>query len=174
MSAQHAGRAGQTAERPERKSVFSNDLVERIEKTTLRYPDRKAALIPALNMIQRELGYLNRDAVRFVAKQLSVPESEVYGTASFYSLLGWQPTGRHVIHVCHNLSCSLLGAESLIEHLEKKLGVGEGEITPDGRFSYARIECIGRCDGAPAILIDDDYHGNLTPESIEQILEQYT
>jgi NADH-quinone oxidoreductase subunit E len=79
-----------------------------------------------------------------------------------------------VIAICHNLTCTLLGAEPLIEHLEKKLGVAEGEVTPDGRFSYHRIECIGRCDGAPAMLVDDDYHGDLTPEKIEAVLEKYS
>jgi NADH-quinone oxidoreductase subunit E len=102
-----------------------------------------------------------------------VPETDVYGTATFYSLMRREPCGRHVISICHNLTCTLLGAEPLIEHLEKILDVAEGEVTPDGRFSYKRIECIGRCDGAPAMLVDEDYHGDLTPEKIEAILERY-
>ena len=173
MSVQHMDSSGKTAETVERKSMISNELIDTIEKMTLRYPDRRAALIPALNLIQKELGYLNRDAIRVVAKRLNVPESDVYGTATFYSLLRWKPAGRHVIHVCHNLSCSLLGAESLIYYLEKKLGIGESEVTADGRFSFHRIECIGRCDGAPAILIDDDYYGDLTPKKLDEVLEKY-
>jgi NADH-quinone oxidoreductase subunit E len=78
-----------------------------------------------------------------------------------------------VISICHNLTCSLLGAEPLIEHLRNRLGVEEGQVTVDGRFLFRRIECIGRCDGAPAMLVDNDYHGELTPEKIDVILGQY-
>jgi NADH-quinone oxidoreductase subunit E len=78
-----------------------------------------------------------------------------------------------VISVCHNLPCSLLGAETIIEHLGSVLGVEEGQVTVDGKFSFQRIECIGRCDGAPAMLVDDEYHGNLTPEKIDGILKTY-
>jgi len=102
-----------------------------------------------------------------------VPESDVFGAATFYSLYRWKSPGRHQIQICHNLSCSLMGAEPVIKHLEQKLGVREGEATKDGRFSFIRMECIGRCDGAPAMLVDDDYHGNLTPARIDEILKQY-
>ena len=111
--------------------------------------------------------------MRFVSQQLRVPESDVFGTATFYSLYRWKNPGRHLIQICHNLSCSLLGAETMIAHLEKKLGVCEGQVTKDGRFSFIRMECIGRCDGAPAMLVNDDYHGNLTPEKIDGILKKY-
>ncbi len=153
--------------------MLSDDAREKIRLAALRYPDVRAALLPALQAAQAELGHLSDDAMRSVAGQLNVPESEVYGTATFYSLLRRRPSGRHVISVCHNLSCTLLGAEPLIGHLKSRLGVDEGEVTPDGRFSYQRIECIGRCDGAPAMLVDDDYHGDLTPEKIDGILEKY-
>lgn len=153
--------------------MFNDAVVERINKIAQRYPDRRAALIPALHVVQAEIGHLNQDAVRFVAGELNVPVSEVYGTASFYSLFRWKPSGRHVIYVCHNLSCSLMGAESLIEHLGKKLGVHEGEPTPDGKFSFERIECIGRCDLAPSMMVGKDYYDNLTPEKIDEILKKY-
>jgi NADH-quinone oxidoreductase subunit E len=103
---------------------------------------------------------LSFDAMRPIAELLDVPESEVFGAATFYSLFRWKSGGRHVISVCHNLSCSLLGVE-------------EGQVTEDGRFSYRRIECIGRCDGAPAMLVDDDYHGELTSEKTDELLARY-
>ena len=153
--------------------MLSPDAIERIRKKTRHYPDSLAAVLPALHIVQGELGHLPAESMRFVADLLNVPESEVYGTATFYSLLRWKPPGRHVISVCHNLPCSLLGAETIIEHLGRTLGVGEGQVTADGRFSFNRIECIGRCDGAPAILVNDDYHGGLTPEKIDEILKKY-
>ena len=153
--------------------MLSDNARERIRLATLRYPDSRAALLPALHMAQAELGHLSDDALRFIAGELNVPESDVYGTATFYSLIRRGPSGRHVISICHNLPCTLLGAEPLIEHLRNRLGVGESEVTPDGRFSYQRIECIGRCDNAPAMLVDDEYHGDLTPEKIDAILEKY-
>ena len=153
--------------------MLSPDAIERIQRTLLHYPDARAAVLPALHIVQGELGRLPAGSMRFVADLLNVPESEVYGTATFYALLRWKSAGRHVISVCHNLSCSLLGAETIIDHLSRTLGVGEDTVTLDGRFSFQRIECIGRCDGAPAMLVDDDYHGNLTPEKIDEILKQY-
>jgi NADH-quinone oxidoreductase subunit E len=153
--------------------VLSPDTIALINEKRSRYPDARAAVLPALHIVQKELGHLPPEAMQSIADLLSVPESEVYGTATFYALLRWKPSGRHVISVCHNLPCSLLGAETIIDHISRTLGVGEGEVTNDGRFSFQRIECIGRCDGAPAMLVDDDYHGNLTTEKIAGILKQY-
>jgi NADH-quinone oxidoreductase subunit E len=153
--------------------MLTPDAIERIREKIRHYPDTRAAVLPALYIVQEALGHLPAEAMRFVADLLNVPESDVYGTATFYALLRWKPAGRHVISVCHNLPCSILGAETIIDHLSRTLGVGEGQVTGDGRFSFQRIECIGRCDGAPAMLVDDDYHGNLTPEKINGILDQY-
>lgn len=153
--------------------MFSDAIVDAVKNVQKRYPDAQGAVLPSLHIIQKEYGYLTAEAIRFVSQQLKVPESDVFGTATFYSLYRWASPGRHQIQICHNLSCSLLGAESLIAHLEKKLGVCEGEVTKDGRFSFIRMECIGRCDGAPAMLVDDEYHGELTPEKIDAILKKY-
>lgn len=153
--------------------MISNSAVEKIRKTATRYPDRRAALIPALHIIQEETGYISPDAIRCVATELNVTESDVYGTASFYSLFRFKKPGRNVIYVCHNLSCSLMGAETILDYLAKKLGVREGEPTPDGRFSFERIECIGRCDKAPSMMVNSDYHDDLTPQKIDSVLERY-
>jgi NADH-quinone oxidoreductase E subunit len=155
------------------KIMFSDAIVQAIKKVQQRYPDQQGAVLPALHIIQKEYGHLTYEAMRFVSQQLRVPESDVFGTATFYSLYRWKNPGRHLIQICHNLSCSLMGAESVIKHLERSLGVCEGQVTKDGRFSFIRMECIGRCDGAPAMLIDDDYHGDLTPAKIDGILKKY-
>jgi NADH-quinone oxidoreductase subunit E len=154
--------------------MLSDDAKERIRLAALRYPSPRGALLPALQIAQGELGHLPEEAMKCIAAELNVSEPEVYGTATFYSLIRRRPSGRHVISICHNLTCTLLGAEPLIEHLRNRLGVNEGDVTPDGRFSYERIECIGRCDGAPAMLVDNEFHGELTPEKIEALLEKYS
>jgi len=154
-------------------SALTDGAKEKIRLVGLHYPDTRAALLPALLIAQDELGHLSTEVMRSVAAELNVPETDVFGVATFYSLLRHKPCGRHVISICHNLTCTLLGAEPLIDHLGGKLGIAEGEVTPDGRFSYRRIECIGRCDGAPAMLVDNDHHGELTPEKIDSILEKY-
>jgi NADH-quinone oxidoreductase subunit E len=150
-----------------------SETTDRIRELGSRYPDARAAVLPALHAVQEKNGYIPDDAIGLIAQELGVPEADVFGTATFYALLDRAPCGRHKISICRNLSCSLLGAEELIAHLEQKLGVKEGEVTPDGRFSFRRIECIGRCDGAPAMLVDDDYHGELTAEKIDGILKSY-
>lgn len=152
---------------------LSDDALERIRLAAHNYPDSRAAVLPAIRIAQNELGHVTDDALRAIAGELGVSEPDVYGTATFYSLIRRRPAGRHVISICHNLPCTLMGAEPLIAHLRNRFGVEEGEVTPDGRFSFHRIECIGRCDGAPAMLVNDDYHGELTPERIDEILEGY-
>jgi NADH-quinone oxidoreductase E subunit len=156
-----------------KKMMFSDAVVEAINSVRRKYPEAQGAELPSLHIIQKEYGHLGYEAMRFVSQQLRVPESDVFGAATFYSLYRWKSAGKHQIQICHNLSCTLMGAETVIRHLEKKLGVCEGEVTKDGRFSFIRMECIGRCDGAPAMLVDDDYHGNLTPERIDEVLRQY-
>ena len=144
-----------------------------INEIIRKYPDSRAAILPCLNAIQEERGFISDEAIGTIAEQLGLPHAEVYGTATFYALLRRRPAGRHVISICHNLPCSLLGAEPLIEQLKQTLSVEEGQVTADGRFSFHRIECIGRCDGAPAMLVDGDYHGELTPLKISEILKKY-
>jgi NADH-quinone oxidoreductase E subunit len=153
--------------------LFSDSVVDAINKVRAKYPEAQGAVLPALHIIQKEYGKLSYEAMRFVSQLLKVPETDVFGTATFYSLYRWDKPGKHLIQICHNLSCTLMGAESVIGHLEKKLGVHEGEVTKDGRFSFIRMECIGRCDGAPAMLVNDDYHGNLTPGRIDEVLKKY-
>lgn len=152
---------------------LSDDALDRIRLAALNYPDSRGAVLPAIRIAQNELGNVTDQALREIAAELGVAEPDVFGTATFYSLIRRRPGGRHVISICHNLPCTLMGAEPLIEHLKTRLGVEEGEVTPEGRFCFQRIECIGRCDGAPAMLVDDDYYGELTPETIDAILEKY-
>ncbi len=138
-----------------------------------RYPTAEAVLIPALHVAQRLWGgWLPDEAIEAVAHELDLPPARVYGVVSFYDLFHQQPVGRHRIRVCTNLSCQLRGAEEILETLRRELGVGEDEVTPDGRCSYVHFECLGSCDTAPMMMVDDDYHENLTPQKVRRLLKE--
>jgi NADH-quinone oxidoreductase E subunit len=137
-----------------------------------RYPTNEAVLLPALHLAQKAWGgWLPDEAVAAVAAELELPVSKVYGVVTFYDLYHQHPVGRHRIRVCTNLSCQLRGSEEIMEVLHQELGVGEEEITPDGRCSYVHFECLGSCDTAPMMMVDETYHENLTPQRVRTILK---
>ncbi|HSS77180.1 MAG TPA: NAD(P)H-dependent oxidoreductase subunit E, partial [Thermoanaerobaculia bacterium] len=111
------------------------------------------------------------EAIAAVAAELDLPVAKVYGVVTFYDLFHQNRVGRHRIRVCNNLSCQLRGAEEVLEILHQELGVGEEEVTADGRCSYIHFECLGSCDTAPMMMVDDDYHENLTPNRVRQIVK---
>jgi NADH-quinone oxidoreductase subunit E len=138
-------------------------------------PDRKrSAVISALHAVQHEQGYLTEDAMNAVAAYLGLPPVQVYEVASFYSMFETKPCGRHHISVCTNISCMLRGGEAILAHVEKRLGVAVGESTPDGRFFLkAEEECLAACNGAPMMMVDHVYFENLTPETVDRILDEH-
>jgi NADH-quinone oxidoreductase subunit E len=137
-----------------------------------RYPTRQAVLLPALHIAQRHWGgWLPDEAIVAVAAELELPVSTVYGVVTFYDLFHQKPVGRHRIRVCTNLSCQLRGSEEIMETLRQELKVDEEEVTPDGRCSYTHFECLGSCDTAPMMMVDDEYHENLTPQRVRQVLK---
>jgi NADH-quinone oxidoreductase E subunit len=149
---------------------FSENARKEIAAKIEQLPDRRSALIPALYIAQREFGYVSPEVMEYLAAELRLPVSEVRGVASFYTMFNKEPVGKFHIQVCQNLTCSLLGAESLISHLERKLGIACGQTTPDGKFSISRVECLGSCGTAPVMQINGDYYENLTAEKVEEIL----
>ncbi|UCD34681.1 MAG: NADH-quinone oxidoreductase subunit NuoE [Nitrospiraceae bacterium] len=153
--------------------MFNDTVVKEIDDIKSRYPDRKSALLPSLYVAQREFGWLSSEAMESVARALNVPESVVRGTATFYAMFRHAPAGRHVIQLCTNVSCMILGAEQLVDFLKSKYGLTPGGTTEDGRFSLVIMECIGACGTAPAMLVDTDFHDNLSEKRIEEILEKY-
>jgi len=122
---------------------------------------------------QRRYGHVPEEVIGALAESLDIPVHEVYGVASFYSFLSTKPLGRNVIRVCKSLPCYLKSAEVIMEAAGKELGIGLGDTTTDGRFTFELTNCIGLCDHAPAMLINQDPHLDLTPEKIRQILESY-
>jgi NADH-quinone oxidoreductase subunit E len=160
---------GMTAENSTRAAIYEG-LRSRFEELAKRYPERRSVLIPLLHEVQAEAGYLAPDAIEWVAKFLGLAPADVLSVASFYDMLSLEPVGRHVIYVCQNLSCALLGAERIIRHLEARLGIRTGETTPDGLVSLRRMECLAACGGAPAIQVDGIYYERMTPEKLDDLL----
>ena len=151
-----------------------NSLPEKYDLLAARYPVKRSALIPILLTTQEELGYLSPDSIRVVSDYLKIPEIEVYEVITFYSMLRTKPVGKNHIQVCTNISCLLLGAEGIFEHISKKLRLKEGETTPDGLFSLTEVECLGACCNAPAMQINYKYHEDLTVSKVDQILDRIT
>lgn len=130
-------------------------------------------LLVLLQEAQEKSGYLSVEVLEELAESLNIPANDVYGVASFYSFLSTRPLGRNVIRICKSLPCYLKHCHIIIESVEKEIGIRPGETTHDGRFSFQLTNCIGLCDQAPAMMINDDIHINLTPDKISEILKNY-
>ena len=156
---------------PQVAPALPADVKAQIDVLRKRYPTTEAVLLPALHLAQRAWGgWLPDEAIAAVAAELNLPVSKVYGVVTFYDLYHQSPVGRHRIRVCTNLSCQLRGSEEIMETLHQELGVGEDEVTPDGRCTYVHFECLGSCDTAPMMMVDEDYHENLTPQRAREII----
>ncbi|MGH7162917.1 MAG: NADH-quinone oxidoreductase subunit NuoE [Planctomycetota bacterium] len=154
---------------------FSPELVRRVEELWSRYPRRRAALLPALHLIQGERGgWLSEDAIRETAVLFGLPDQEVRGVAGFYEMFHTRPVGRHVVRLCKSLACKLRGADGLIAHVERRWGVKRGETTADGRFTFECFECLGHCTTGPMMLVGDDRHENLAAADVDRALEALT
>ncbi len=154
-------------------AVFAAETLNKIEEIMARYPTRRAAILPVLYLAQEEFGCVDDRALMAASKVLGVSKADVYGVATYYSMFETKPFGRNVIHLCDNLACSLLGAESLQDHLERKLEIQMGQTTTDGRFTLKNAECLGACAQAPVMLVNDDFYEGLTDAKIDEILAKY-
>lgn len=130
-------------------------------------------LLALLKEAQGKFGYLPENIIVELAESLDIPTGEVYGAATFYSFLATKPQGRNVIRVCKSLPCFLKNSRMIIQSVKEELGIGPGDTTPDGRFSLQLINCIGQCDQAPAMMINNDVHGGLNQEKVARILQAY-
>jgi NADH-quinone oxidoreductase subunit E len=154
---------------------LSHHVREEIDRWVAKFPpDRKrSAVISALHAVQHENnGHLTTPLMDAVAEYLGLPAIQVYEVATFYSMFEVKPVGRHHISVCTNISCMLRGSDAIVERVEKKLGIKTGESTPDGRIYLKREEeCLAACNNAPMMMVDHVYHENLTPDSVDAILD---
>ena len=154
--------------------LLSEHVRDEIEHWKSRFPaDRqRSAVIGALHAVQHENeGYLTTELMDAVAEYLELPNIQVYEVATFYSMYEHKPVGKHKICVCTNISCKLRGSDEIVEHLQKRLGIGLGQTTQDGKFTLKEVECLGACIGAPMCQIGKDYHEHLTPESLDKLLD---
>jgi NADH-quinone oxidoreductase subunit E len=139
-----------------------------------RYPNKMAACIPVLHLAQEQDGWLSEEAIAWAAETLELSTAHVFGVATFYSLFNLEPVGRHQVWVCRTLSCALAGSENILAHCEKRLGILAGETTSDGAVTLRTAECLASCGSGPMMQVDRDYHENLTPETVDVILERLT
>jgi len=144
-----------------------------IEAEFPRYPTRRAVCIDALKIVQRHRGWISDESLQDIAQLLEMSLDELDGVATFYNLLYRKPVGRHVVLLCDSVSCWIMGYEKLRERLCSKLGARLGETTADGRFTLLPIVCLGTCDHAPAMMVDEDLHRDLDPDGAEKALENY-
>lgn len=149
-------------------------LIPEFEQLRERFPPgfESSLVLPCLHRIQQERGWIAAEDVEALAEWLGVPRIQIEEVLSFYTLFRRAPEGRHQVHVCRNLSCAMHGAERLLEHVRRRLGIEPGQTTPDGRCTFGTVECLGSCGTAPVMLIDGRYHESLTPERVDRLLEE--
>jgi len=155
--------------------TFSPERLAQVQTLLKRYPEgkQKSAILPILHLAQKDFGWISVEVMDYVAELLDIQHIEVYEVASFYSMFNLKPVGKCVIEVCRTGPCWLMGAEDIVEYMEKKLGIREGETTTDGMFTLKAVECLASCGTAPMMQIGETYHENLTLEKVDSILDDY-
>jgi len=153
--------------------VVSEQLDQFFTQKMREYPTRRSFLVPMLLYTQDEVGFLSDEAVSYVAGKVDLSELEVRNVISYYSMLTTKPRGRYNLQVCRNICCMLRGADDIIDHVKEKLHIPHKGTTDDGVFSFEEVECIGACSWAPAMQVNYDFHENLTPQKVDNVLEQY-
>ena len=153
-------------------TVLSDHALKEIKELPARFPELRSAVMPALDVAQEDLGYLTPDAITEVAQALGIDPGYVEGVSTFYTLFHLEPIGKHRLYMCTNLSCKLRGADELVAHAMEKIGVRQlGDVSQDGCFSIEEVECLGACEYAPMMRLDHQYHYDLTPEKIDELIE---
>jgi len=143
------------------------------KKIIKKHGKKKGSLIPILQDLQKEYGYVPEEAIDIISKELSIFPAEIYGVLTFYTQFYLTPRGKHTIRVCQGTACHVMGGQELLDYLSRKLKIEEGETTKDGIFSLERVACLGCCGMAPVVQVDDDFYGNCTIQNIDEMLEKY-
>jgi NADH-quinone oxidoreductase subunit E len=150
---------------------FPPEAAARIERLLKRYPTRQAALLPVLWVAQETWGWISKESAEEVARLLDLPASHVDGVLTFYTMYNLRPMGRNLLQFCTSISCHLAGADRLLAHCGKRLGIGLEETTPDGRFTMVEVECIAGCDRAPSMMVNDAYHEPMDERKLDALLD---
>jgi len=151
--------------------ILTDKSVSQIKEKAARYPHRKAAILPALTIAYKQLGYVDEKIYREISKVINVPHVEIAEAATFYTMFPKKPRGKYLLQVCNNISCALMGSDAMIKYVEDKLGIKKGDTTEDGLFTLIAVECLGSCCTAPMIQINEDYHENLNRLKLDKILD---
>ncbi len=151
--------------------AFSTEQLAEVMRLQGLYPDKRGALLPVLHMAQETFGWISLEVEEYVAGLFELSPAHVHEVVTFYTLYFQQPKGRHVVAVCHNLSCYLAGSRDILAHVKQRLGIDVGETTDDGRVTLQSVECLCACEAAPMMQVDDRYELSLTPEKVDRILE---
>ncbi len=155
-----------------RPAEWPEALRPAVEEALSRYPNRRSAVMPLMWIAQRQWGWLSPETLRLVARTTELPETEVFGVATFYTMFNLKPVGKYHLQVCMTLSCSLMGADRVFQHLKRRLGIDHGETTPDGRFTLRRVECLAACGGGPCLQVNEEkLHENLDEAAVDRLLE---
>ncbi len=151
--------------------AFTADQLTEVRRLQALYPDPRGALLPVLHLAQETFGHISLEVEEYVAGLFDLSPAHVHEVVTFYTLYLRAPAGRHLVSVCHNLSCHLAGASRILDHLRARLGIEAGETTGDGRVTLFSVECLCACEHAPMMQVDDRYEFDLTPEKVDRILE---
>ncbi len=155
-----------------KKLVFPPEAQAQFEHLLTRYPTRMASLLPTLHLAQEVWGWISPEVMTFVAEILDLAPAYVFGVVSFYNMYNQKPVGKYHLQVCTNLSCMVNNAYDIYDHLSEKIGCAPGEISKDGKYTYTEVECLGSCGTAPVVQINNDYHENMTVESMDKLMER--
>jgi NADH-quinone oxidoreductase subunit E len=155
-------------------TMLTDQEQQEIKGELERYPTKEAVCIEAMRIVQRHRGWVSDESIRDIAGLLGMTSTDLDGVATFYNLIYRKPVGRHVILICDSVSCWIMGYDSLRGHLTKRLGIELGQTTPDNRFTLLPNVCLGACDHAPVMMVDNDLHVDLDPARIDSVLERYT
>ena len=153
---------------------FAPIVLDEVRAVASRFPRKEAALLPVLRVLQRVTGALGPAEEKLAAELLGLEPVRVREAVTYYALFRQKPAGRHIIQICINLSCSTAGAGHSLADLQTRLGIVPGETTPDGRFTLLTVECLGNCDQAPCLMVDEDDHGRVQEEELDEILGRYS
>jgi NADH-quinone oxidoreductase subunit E len=151
---------------------FTPEQLAEVRRLQGLYPDPQGALLPVLHLAQDAFGYISEEVEGYVAGLFGLAPAHVHEVVTFYTMYFREPKGRHIVSVCHNLSCHLAGAPGILDHLRRRLGIEPGGTTDDGRVTLLAVECLCACEMAPMLQVDDRYEGNLTPETVDRLIDQ--
>ncbi len=154
--------------------MLSQEEISEITAEMPKYPQKQAICIDAMKIVQRHRGWVSDEAIQDITELLEMSPSELDSVATFYNLIFREPVGKHVILLCNSVSCWAMGYDQRCSHIQDRLKIEFGQTTPDGQYTFLPIVCLGDCDHAPAMMVDDDLYHDLTPESVDTVLPEYT